>query len=239
MRTGLDIVVMGDIHGEFGKLNAWLNRRRPAIVLQCGDFGYWPNNVSKRERKRGKPLVPKLQDTKVYWCDGNHEDFWAIRDRERDELFPNAFYMRRGTTLKLPDGRVVLFIGGAESHDKEWRVEQEAAGGEKIWFAEERISEEVLAALPPTHIDVIVTHAAPREFEIWGGGYDMIRRDTSRLVLSAVLHRYKEQKPLWFFGHYHARITGSYSGVQYRGLDMIGCTDWWVPLPPPQRGEET
>jgi predicted phosphodiesterase len=226
-----DIVVMGDIHGEFGKLNTWVNYKRPSVILQCGDFGYWPRYKSKRERKRGKPLVPKMHNTKLYWCDGNHEDFWGIQERQTDEVFPNVFYMPRGSILTLPDKRKVLFVGGAESDDKDWRVEQEAAGGDKIWFAEERISQNDISSLPDISVDVIISHAAPREFSVWGGEHDMIHPDPSRLALSAILHRYKEHRPLWFFGHYHARITGEYQGVKYFGLNMIGCTDWWMRLP--------
>ena len=63
-------------------------------------------------------------------------------------------------------------MGGAESHDKEWRVGQERAGGDKIWFAEERITEQDLRNLPDRQIDIIVSHAAPREFGVWGGGHE-------------------------------------------------------------------
>jgi hypothetical protein len=102
----------------------------------------------------------------------------------------------------------------------------ERAGGDKIWFAEERITEQNLIDLPDRRIDIVVSHAAPREFDVWGGGHDMLQNDPSRLALSYVLHRYKEHRPLWFFGHYHARIVGEYQGVKYFGLNMIGCSDW-------------
>jgi predicted phosphodiesterase len=224
------IYVIGDVHGEFGRLNTWLNYKQPSIVLQCGDFGYWPNEKAKRGSRWKKPLVPKMNDTTLYWCDGNHEDFHALQERPSDEVHPNVFYMPRGTTLELPDGRTVLFMGGAESHDKEWRIEYEANGGDKIWFSEERITEQNIHNLPDKRIDIIISHAAPREFDIWGGGHDMLQHDPSRLALSSVLHRYKEHKPLWFFGHYHARIKGEYHGVKYHGLNKIGDTDWWLPF---------
>ena len=71
--------------------------------------------------------------------------FAALGQRNNDELWPQVIYKRRGSTLELPDGQVVLFMGGAESTDREWRVEQERAGGEKLLFAEERITEIALA----------------------------------------------------------------------------------------------
>jgi len=51
------------------------------------------------------------------------------------------------------------------------------------------------------------------------------------LALSVVLHRYKQYNPLWFFSHYHARVVGEYQSVKYFGLNKIGDTDWWMPLP--------
>lgn len=231
MTAGTETIVMGDVHGDFGRLNTWVNYKRPDIVLSCGDFGFWPKHLSKKERRRGRKTLPKMQDTKLYWCDGNHEDFDSIRELDDNEVYPDVFYMKRGSTLELPDGRVVLFMGGSESEDKEWRLEQEQGGGDRIWFPEERLTEEDLQDLPDCRIDVVVSHAAPREFKVWGGGHDMLQPDPSRLALSAVLHRYKEHRPLWFFGHYHARIVGEYQGVEYFGLNMIGCPWWWMRLP--------
>ena len=226
-----EIYVIGDVHRDFGPLNKFRNDKQPAILLACGDFGFWPSYVSKQERRRREPLVPKMHETKLYWCDGNHEDHDALKALTDNEVYPNVFYMKRGSTLELPDGRVVLFMGGAESHDKEWRVAEERAGGEKTWFAEERITEQDLADLPDRMIDIVISHAAPREFEVWGGGHDMTQPDPTRLALSSVLHRYKEDLSLWFFAHYHARVLGAYQGVKYFGLNMLGCTSWWMRLP--------
>lgn len=225
------IMVMGDVHGEFGKLNSLVNKKKPEIILQCGDFGYWPRYVSKRDKKRRVPLVPRIHDAKLYFCDGNHEDFLALRERADDELYPNVFYMPRGSTLILPDGRVVLFMGGADSHDKAWRLAHEHSGGDKIWFPEERITEEDLRALPNRKVDIILSHAVPNEFVVSGDGQDGVASGPSRTALSVVLHKYKDSKPLWFFGHYHSRIVGTYEGVKYFGLNMAGSPYWWMMLP--------
>jgi metallophosphoesterase superfamily enzyme len=86
MKPDDSIVVIGDIHGEFGKLNTLVSYKRPEIILQVGDFGYWPKHISKRERKRGTPLLPKMHDTKLYWVDGNHEDFDSLMERGDNEI---------------------------------------------------------------------------------------------------------------------------------------------------------
>ena len=52
--------------------NNLINKKKPDIILVCGDFGWWPKFYP----------IDKLkpQDTKIYWCPGNHEDWWDLRD---------------------------------------------------------------------------------------------------------------------------------------------------------------
>ena len=127
-------IVMGDVHGDHGRLNAFINKKQPKMILQCGDFGYWPR--IKKEMINGSLRdypQPKVKDTKVYWADGNHEDHWSLKNIESNEIWPNVFYMKRGSVLTLEDGRNVLFMGGAVSIDKHMRT----AGHD--WFPEETI----------------------------------------------------------------------------------------------------
>ena len=78
------IIVTGDLHNNFGKLNDLINKKKShglELVICCGDFGYWPGKAWST------PITNiKSQGIPVLWCDGNHEDHWAIRDRETDEL---------------------------------------------------------------------------------------------------------------------------------------------------------
>ena len=235
MTRKLDIVALGDVHGEFGRLNNFVNHRNPQIVLQCGDFGYWPNLNEKRRNRWHEPTEPKMHETKLYWCDGNHEEFTSLADLTDNEVYPNVFWMKRGSTLDLPDGRKVLFLGDAKSVDQEIRLVQEAMTGLKLWFPEEQLHEDVVRALPEMQVDIVVSHAAPREFRIWGAGYDAKEKDPTRLALSLAWTRFRPK--LWFFGHYHARIRGEFKGTEYFGLNMAGCSDWWVELPGEQEGK--
>ena len=70
----------------------------------------------------------------MYFCDGNHEDHdklddlavpWDHKTRRLAmskcnlvEVAHNIRHVRRGCTISLPDGRIVLFAGGAESFDR-------------------------------------------------------------------------------------------------------------------------
>lgn len=254
--TNKKIIVAGDIHGAWGPLNSLINRRKPEIILQCGDFGWWPkfhksraidsgeyeditgglinadpwqHHMARRVPKPWDQFGVKAGETKIYWCDGNHEDHWDLIE-ERNymkapcEMMPSVYYMKRGSTLELPDGRRVLFIGGADSIDKDGRL----LGVD--WFPEELISYGDIDSLPNIDIDIVISHTCPLEF------HDGILRETfvekikdpSTHALSHVLERYKPD--LWFFGHFHASVIGKYRNTRWWCLNTIGETGWWVPL---------
>jgi len=215
------IMVIGDLHMEFGRLNDLINKKKPDMILACGDFGYWPN-ISW-----GAPLSNiHLQGTKkILWCDGNHEDHWALRDRTTDELAPRIIYMPRGSTYTLEDGRTIMFMGGADSIDKQWR---------KIgidWFSEELITQKDLQNLPDKKVDIFITHTCASDFV-----YKLIRyypgkiMEPSNYALSELWKIYKPD--LWFFGHFHKYLEGNLFDTKWYALSAPGFGDkWWMWLP--------
>jgi hypothetical protein len=213
------IMVLGDVHRDFGALNALVNRKRPQLILQCGDFGFWPKITRKDSRGNLKVnRVPIMKDSKLYWADGNHEDHWSLKGLPSNEIWPNVFYMKRGSTLTLPDGRTVLFMGGAYSVDQYMRT----LGYD--WFPDEVISTMDLEQLPDTKVDIVISHTCPREFEVMGD--DMRLDDSSRMALSYILTKYRPS--LWYFGHFHYYKTGVTRGCRWAGLSMAGCSGWWA-----------
>lgn len=218
------IVVLGDVHGEFNKLNAFINRRKPDIILQCGDFGFWPGFVDFTSIKN--------YDTVIYACDGNHENHEYLKTLEKyplknSEVKRNVFYMKRGVVVELHDGRRVLFMGGAASVDRQWRT----PGFD--WFVEETIKESDLDDLPQGPIDIVISHTAPTEF----GNYHYrdpddptFLNDSSRVALQLILEQYKPS--LWFHGHYHKYATGkTVQGCEWYCLNHISsCSTFWKEL---------
>ena len=72
-------LIVGDIHGDWGKLNSLLAKKKPNIVLQCGDFGWWPKMEVTKPVLYGRQKIWILHGVKpcgaeIYWCDGNHEE---------------------------------------------------------------------------------------------------------------------------------------------------------------------
>lgn len=209
------ILVCGDIHGNFNHLNTFMNKHMvdTDIILQCGDFGYWP----KEKFYKLQPL--KNKNIKIFWCDGNHEDHNEIkRIDESGEIHPNVYYMKRGSVLVLPDGRKVLFIGGGLSIDKQYRVE----GFD--WFPEETITESDLINLPDDDIDIVISHTAPAEFNCIDRHLEWMY-DRSRDALSYVLKKYRPK--LWYFAHMHLYKEGVFEGCKWTCLGAICMGHKW------------
>lgn len=204
-------MIVGDIHGRFGYLNKLINKRAPEVIICCGDFGIWPNI----------PLSSiKNHNCKVYFCEGNHENYNELkkirRSKEPVEIYKNIFYMSRGSKLTL-NGKNILFFGGAESVDKEYRIEGHN------WFPEESITTEQINSLRKQKIDIVISHTAPG-FIIESMGR-LKRAGTSPTLLEYVHELYKPN--CWFFGHMHETYQSLVHGIMFYGLNMAPNDGWW------------
>ena len=222
----MNIIITGDIHNEFSKLNALISRHKPDLLICCGDFGYWPNVSWAAPLSNIKP-----QGTKILWCDGNHENHWSLRDRETDELHPNVIYMPRGSTYELDDGRTIFFMGGADSIDKHRRK----LGVD--WFPEEVIRGCDLMNLPKVDVDIFVTHTCPMELMNEMLKFNPAKfGDPSPRELSELWKIYKPD--LWFFGHWHVYRETDMFGTKCYALGTCSYLNqkWWMWLPKKERG---
>ena len=223
--------VLGDIHADWPALNTFINKKNPEIIMSAGDFGYWPRYKGPNHSISNI----KNKDTKIYWCDGNHEDFYSIRDNiltpNKLEVAKNIFYQPRGSVLTLPDGRNVMFIGGAWSIDYQNRVDGVS------WFEKEELiwekDIENIYNYKEDDIDLIISHTAPTEFVlgVWGNE----NYDPSRKVLSHVLDYLKPKQ--WIFGHWHLYKTDLYNykgntsrACRWTCLNMSYNTNWWLEI---------
>jgi len=213
------ILITGDVHADFGRLNALINRKKPDIVICCGDFGYWP----RYQKYDFSNIMP--QGAKIYWIDGNHEDHWALRDRTTDEIVKDVIYKPRGSTMKLDDGRNILFMGGADSIDKMHRTEGVS------WFREEIIQQKDLYDLTDEKVDIFITHTCPEELVYdLRKGYPEKSNEPSNIALSQLWKQYKPE--LWIFGHWHQAKEGTMMGTKWYALDYpTHGGRWWMWLP--------
>ena len=237
MAKSKNIIVLGDIHARWGLVNDLINKKKPEIILQVGDFGFFPHVHGETEKytvqtsqgwaykyKTFDQYGLKMQDTTLYWCDGNHENHADLIGRVKSgetEIMPNVFYMPFGTTLTLEDGRIVLFCGGARSTDQYWRTEG------VDWWPQEEITAKDLDKLPDTRVDIVISHTTPDEFlmQMHNKGIitvdftDPNQKDGSRQALSYVLNKYSPE--LWYFGHFHKQASGSFRSTRWFCIDMV------------------
>lgn len=216
------IMVIGDTHCDWDFLikklcYAKLNNCKDVIV--CGDFGYWPDDV------QGKQFLEILDfqirkhfpDMKLYWVDGNHEDFSHIKKLPQSIVseipqVKNCFYIPRGVST-LIDHRNVMGFGGAASVDRMYR-ELDVS-----WFNEEIITDEQINALRYIkNIDILITHDAPINPISSQLGYkNDINSDMNRQQIQKIVDIV--QPEFLFHGHYHFYTRYYYRDVNCCGLD--------------------
>lgn len=216
----MKIIVVGDIHTHFEDLKLLLNIQNPDIILSVGDFGYWPRQYGCLQNIQNIRLQ---NHQKLYFCDGNHEDHWELRNLENNEIAKNIFYMKRGSILEI-NNKKIMFIGGAESYDRYQRT----IGYD--WFPEELISQNDIYNLPNEKIDTIISHTCP--FDLYQDLKIPIipyRIDPSMHALSTVLNNYKPKQ--WFFGHWHQYMQVRKNTTYFYCLDHIRSKNkWWMEI---------
>ena len=217
-------VFVGDTHARFGHLNQFIADHHPDNVFVCGDFGYW------NEQSFGGPdynMWDRLQpnNTKVYFCDGNHEDFNLLCQLEQQhgtehpiEVKQNVYYCPRGSTLTLDDGTKILFFGGAYSIDKHLRIK------DVNWFEQEQATFEQLERVKNTDVDVVVSHTCPKRLISdvalrCSIPLTKITQCQTETVLDKLFDIVKPKE--WYFGHWHQSGTFKRDGCQFVMLNIM------------------
>lgn len=208
------IYLTGDTHGtiEIGKLsraNLAVERVEPGegdFVIILGDFGlvFAPDGQSAEERWWLKWLDEKPWTT--LFIDGNHENFAHLNALPEEEwrggrvhrVSESVLHLMRGQIFEI-DGRSFFTMGGAASHDRQFRKEG------RSWWPEELPSEEELARADAAldgcgrRVDYVLTHCAPTLVQGRINPTFLPDRLTEYLQHvrdTTAFHR-------WYFGHYH------------------------------------
>ena len=61
----MKVTFVGDIHGRFHGIDQAIKTENSDVIIQCGDFGIWPNEY--------KSVKISNNNIPVYFCRGNHE----------------------------------------------------------------------------------------------------------------------------------------------------------------------
>ena len=230
------IMVVGDPHGEIGKVNEFINKKRPDVLIVVGDFAlHWWVGTPSSYNTAGHWVLDdegfknlKPGNTRVFWLMGNHqawdcvEKLWGRSGAEPIEIKPNVFYCPIGSILAI-NNMNCLFVGGALSIDKDARTPG------YTWFEQEVLTTddlEYICSAVTDDIHIMFSHTCPWEFDIqdkWD--YKTRINDPTRLILSKIRNKYK---PLYsFFGHWHRQKGGMYKETQWQCLNTMsqGCGD--------------
>jgi len=233
MRKKIKVFITGDIHAEWGHLNNLINKKKPDVIIVCGDFGWWPHmHGSRKFFGTGKPFdqyAIKNHETKIYWCPGNHENWDDLEEKygrygkEPFEMegFNKVFYCPIGSILTV-NGMNILFIGGADSVDKASRLPGVS------WWRQEVLTSKDLNALPDMRIDMVISHTCPMEFQVLNESLSEKLTDPTRKALSYTLDRYRPD--LWYFAHWHNFKEGKCRNTRWTCLNMAPYDNWWKEL---------
>ncbi len=120
----------------------------------------------------------------------------------------SVFHLRRGICYRI-NGRDILTIGGAHSHDREYRK-----WGESMWKEEEITDKDIRMACSSAesnnfNIDYVLSHCAPVEFAKHAMPFEIMHLytpDHSEENLSSLKFFLGNSFKRWYFGHYHNNI---------------------------------
>lgn len=249
------ILMVGDLHGNWPwvltRLLPHIDEVCPDLIVQVGDFGYWPHMVWGRKWIRLWTSALAERDLHLWWIDGNHEDFDSLLKRPIDErtgrrpLSERVHHLPRGHRWAWK-GLEWVALGGAVSVDRWSRT----AGSD--WFPQEAVTEaDVLRACEGGPAHVVVAHDSPwgaprlgkrlqqdrppEERDTWWPGDMLLRSDLNQQALRGVLDAV--EPAVWFHGHHHTRIVDQIGSTRLEGLacDQNGVTDVTVIVGPDGR----
>lgn len=223
MNDKRNLILCGDIHGEFKKL-IWTAIERyklkNADIVVLGDFGVGFDNKIQADYEEVEKRLEK-NDLVVYALRGNHDDpswFDGTKDYERLK------FLKDYEIITLGDDLDILPIGGGNSVDVEWRMKENErlkAKNKACWWEDEDVVKKDLSEIPK-RVDLIISHEAPLLFEpipmrmadcpLWQ--YDKILKTREYLkdIAIGVNCNY------WFYGHYHKSMSGDFEETRWRCL---------------------
>lgn len=205
------ICVTGDVHcpHDIHKLSTkeWPEQKmltKNDYLIVCGDMGIvWDGSRTDKYWQgwfQAKPYT-------TLFVDGNHENHPMLNSYLVEEwkggkihkIRPNVYHLMRGQVYDI-DGIKVFSMGGASSHDKEYRAEW------IDWWPEELPSDldfyEAIENLKKHNwaVDLIVSHCAAdsvqKQLAHW------YENDKLTNFFEAVVKTEANYKH-WYFGHYH------------------------------------
>ena len=237
------VIVCGDIHGDFGPLVDKLCIRygcRDTLLIVAGDCGFGfekPGHYQAVYSRLARKLIKA--NNWIAFVRGNHDDPSYFEEKKIEtkhwRTVPDYSVIRAA-------GHDILCVGGAISLDRTLRIQQDKETARKLtaqyWENEPPVFRpERIDTLPADlRIDTVVTHTAPSrceftsnlEIQIWAKEFhdtDLLRDcEQERKALDMLEEKLKSNgHPLrnWYYGHFHASWTKTMDGTTFNMLDIM------------------
>jgi Calcineurin-like phosphoesterase superfamily domain len=232
------VLIVGDLHCDTAAAIKVIDHAAEVgadVIMQVGDFGFWPRTESGRKFLRKAETRLDRLGLQLWWVDGNHDDLQALRTRPveadgRRRVSEHIWHLPRGHRW-VWGGTAWVAAGGAVSVDRYGRTEGVS------WFRDEALTEaDVDQIVAGGAADVIVAHDGP-----WGDGVlgrrlslDMPVPDRGswwpeELLLESDAHMRRMRRLVEgvgagrvFHGHHHVRyddlLTATHGSVKVTGL---------------------
>lgn len=193
---------IGDTHGKFPQYHKII-KDHPNTV-QVGDMGVgfrrWPHGEWQQN-----PRYDLMVDQNAWFIRGNHDNPHVCRKHSR--------CIGDGHVEITAKGNKIMYIGGAYSIDRHYRIEDYS------WWPEEELSQPVMYALAEKYAeakpDVMVTHECP--LEVIEHIHSHHFRDNSRTqqFLQVLFRSNGHQPKLWIHGHHHISFDKVIDGTRF------------------------
>lgn len=206
--------LIGDVHGKYGRYRTIL-KESPHPTIQVGDMGVgflkWPHGTPSVN-----PPYDLMVEKDARFIRGNHDNPGAC---ERH-------------TQWIQDGNIesgVMFVGGAVSIDKAYRVPDFS------WWPDEELSSEALHELVDVYITskprIMVTHECPEDVaQIIAWDAHRVSKLDPRFASRtrvAFQHMWSSHSPdLWVFGHWHHSFDRVMNGTRFICLAELEYKDF-------------
>lgn len=213
-----NIYLMGDIHGLASSFNfrvqQYINNPSENDIIIClGDTGLEYGNCVQGSLKKamhrfhGQVYVMRGNHDNRYW--EQHQDQWIIQDNLMyQKKYDNIKYIKDEGDILSINGQNILFIPGAYSIDKDYRLSHNLPYEfkEQLNYFEMCDLYDKAAA---THIDYVISHTSPLCVE--DSYKDLFLDFIDQSKVSKTMEKFLDEIYVlvgkdvkrWYFGHFH------------------------------------
>lgn len=218
------IYVTGDMHGDISRFSerSIKKLKKDDTLIILGDFGFlWSGS---EEEEKNLELI-KNKKYKVLFLDGAHENYSLLNTYPTEQycggkvraLGGNLKQLLRGEIYNIEDKKIFV-MGGGQSEDAEFRVEnqswwqEELPSAEEIESAREKLSENKV-------VDFVLSHDAPQKIRASLTGD---REEGNRLCKFFDEIMYSVRYKNWYFGNYHVdrKLTKTHYAVYKKVIEI-------------------